>query len=295
MIASNLIFGQELITARVVDAKTEKPIDQVVISVEGDSLFTTTNHLGYFQLLVNPEDHLLIEKEGYLTSKIKIPSENKFLIKIEKSIPSNAIVISNEYEKGVALDGVKIGIWEYFDKPEELSLIVDYDTSKILYFKPDTSTYAIKHEHEYVEMKADRPARYMGSMHEMYGIIQRNLLFPTIARKKSTVGTLYVLFEVDITGQAQNFKVFNDIGDGCGDAAIEAIKQVPNLWIPAMVDGNAYDSRFAIPVSFGIQLDGKSVGKPKKTSKEPLPISKMLTAVEVFAVGVVQEKKEVMF
>ncbi|UJP64714.1 energy transducer TonB [Mongoliitalea daihaiensis] len=292
---ANLNFAQELIIARVVDAETAKPIDQVVVFIEGDTAATKTNHLGYFQLTVGPEDYLIIEKERYQTSKIKVPTESKFLIKLEKDKFSNTIIVSNEYEKGEAFDGYKIGVWEYFDKPEELSLVVDYDKGQILYFKSDSSSYPIKYGDTFVEMKVDRPARYMGSMHEMNSIIQRNLIFPTQARRKSTVGTLHILFEVDSTGQAQDFKVFNDIGDGCGEAAIDAIKQVPNLWVPAMVDGKAYSSRFAIPVTFAIQLDGKSVGRPKKTSKETLPISKTLTEIEVFAVGLIQERREVTF
>jgi hypothetical protein len=280
-------LSQKLITARVVDSETNQPIDKAVIFKEGDSLKTATNYLGYFQLAVDSSDYLIIEKDGYQTSKINIPPQNGFLIKIEPTKISNATEVLNEYEKGKILDGYKTGIWEYYDKPGEVALSVDYDNGQILFLKPDTSKYAIQFKkEEYMMMEVDRPARYIGSIRELYEIVNTNVRFPAQARRNSTVGSFHIIFEVDNTGQAHNFRAINDIGDGCGEAIIESLKLVPNLWLPALIDGKSYNSRFSIPITFKIELDGKQIGRPKKLKKENLPIAKSLSEIVVTAVGV---------
>lgn len=280
---------QKLITAKVVDSKTNQPIDKAVIFKVGDSLKTATNYLGYFQLAVDSTDQLIIEKEGYQTSKIKIPPQTSFLIKIEHTEISNATEVLNEYEKGSIFDGYKTGIWEYYDEPGEVALRVNYNNGEILFIKPDTSKYAIQFKEEYMMMEVNRPARYIGSIKEFHKIISFNVRYPVQARRNSTVGTFHVLFEVDTTGQAHNFQVINDIGNGCGDAILEALKLVPNLWIPALVDGKSYNSRFSIPITFKIEENGRQLGRPGKFKKENLPIAKSLSEVVVTAVGITRQ------
>lgn len=286
----NLSLCQKLITARVVDFDTNKPIDNVIILKEGDSLKTTTNYLGYFQLTIDSSDYLIIEKEGYETSKIKPPEQNSFSIKIKQTESKSAIAVINEYEKGELLNGYKTGIWEYYDEPGEVALQIDYDTKQILYLKPDTSKYAIQFGGKYKMMRVDQQPRYIGSIKELQKIIDSNVSYPPHARRNSTVGQFHVIFEVDSTGLANNFEILNDIGDGCGDEVLKALKLVPNFWIPANVGGRYFNSRFTIPVTFKIEIDGKPFGRPRKSKKEELPIAKKLPEIVITAAGVTKQK-----
>ena len=57
--------------------------------------------------------------------------------KKEKSIKE--IKVNTRFEKGIIRGGYKSGLWNYYDKPDELSLTIDYNTGHILYFKKDTT------------------------------------------------------------------------------------------------------------------------------------------------------------
>ena len=81
---------------------------------------------------------------------------------------------------------------------------------------------------------------------------------------------LQFLSQPDYRQQIQDFQVINDIGSGCGDAAIEALKQIPNSWIPALIDGTPYPTRFVMPFSFVIK---GSKTEESTTKKETLKIS----------------------
>ena len=277
---------QKLITAKVVDLETNSPIDQAEIIKVSDSIKTSTNHLGYFQITIDSSDYLIIAKEGYKTSKIKPPLANSFLIQIEKEAEINAVEVVNEYEKGQLVDGYKTGIWEYYDDPDEVALRIDYSKGKLLFIKEDTADYAIQMGDEYILRKVDQQARYLGSMKEFYSIIQYNAKYPRLAGKKSVIGAFHIIFEVDTTGQAKNFMAINDIGYGCGDEVIRSLKLVPNMWLPAKLNGKAYTTRFVLPVNFKIIKDGREVGRQKKSVKEPVPIAHSLSEIGISMVGI---------
>jgi len=194
--------------------------------------------------------------------------------------------VINDYEKGQIKDGFKVGIWEYYDHPGELSLKIDYNLRKVLFIKTDTAKYAIELEEGWSQTKVDTQPTYIGSMAEFYKIIRSNVRYPAQARRNSTEGNFHVTFEVDSYGQAFNFRAINDIGDNCGKEVIKALKLIPNLWIPAELNEKNYKSRFILPLSFRILKDGKYVGSPKKlNSKEELPMAKTLSEIVITAYG----------
>lgn len=198
----------------------------------------------------------------------------------------DATQVLNDYEKGQINDGFKVGIWEYYDLPGELSLKIDYDLRKVLFIKPDTTKYAIELEEGWSQTKVDSPPTFIGSISEFYNTITKILRYPTQARKNSTMGTVYVSFEVDKSGQASNFRVINDIGDGCGKEVIRTLKLMPNLWIPAKLNQKNYKSRFILPIAFRILKDGKQVESPQNIkSKENLPMAKILSEIVITTYG----------
>lgn len=66
------------------------------------------------------------------------------IIEKPKAPQSNVNIVDNQYERGKFKEGEKTGVWEYYDRPGELALKINYTTSQLLYLKPDTSWYAVK-------------------------------------------------------------------------------------------------------------------------------------------------------
>lgn len=77
---------QRTILGRVVDAITQKPIENATVMVSNSNLGTFSNRLGFFQLEINPELHkaLTIFHMGHAAATLSIPEQDKFLIPLEK-------------------------------------------------------------------------------------------------------------------------------------------------------------------------------------------------------------------
>jgi hypothetical protein len=281
-------LGQKNVIGRVLDFETRKPLKQAIVTIKGTTAGTTTNALGFFQLPADTTDDLIIESQGFETGQVKVPTQNNFQVYLKKAVHSEIIQVNNGYEKGTIQDGYKIGIWEYYDKPDELSLKVDYNTGQLVYITKDTTTrYAVEINGVWTQLELDVQPRYIGSMVEYYKLFGLYVRYPVKARRNSTVGIFYITFDVDTTGRADNFNIIDDIGDDCGEESIKALKLIPNFWTAASKDNVKYKSRFILPVRFKISLEGKDVGRQnkKKNTEVGLPIACKLTEVVVTAVG----------
>lgn len=73
-------FSQRLITGKIMDVNTKKPIENVDVTVFKGTEFATTNTHGYFQLTVLDEDSLLITHRDYKTGLLPIPEPDVFNI-----------------------------------------------------------------------------------------------------------------------------------------------------------------------------------------------------------------------
>lgn len=176
--------------------------------------------------------------------------------------------INKGYEKGL-MDGIyKIGLWQYYDSAGMLELEVDYDQGVLTYLEIDTSDFVIFKDGEWVTSKVDIPPRHIGSSVEFYNILNDHVNYPAQARYRDVVGKVYVVFDVDTTGRATNYRAVNDIGCECAYEFERVLKLIPNYWLVAENDGKKYKSRFIISCEFGIILDGKRLKERKRRSRK---------------------------
>jgi protein TonB len=281
-------YGQTVYTGRIVDRETEDPVRNASVRLLGDTMSTTSNFLGYFQVTGDTSNFLIIEKEGYVMSRAAIPAANPFLIKLAKASKENYQMVSSEYEKGQLVDGSRVGIWQYFDQPGELALKVDYSTGELLYIQADSSAYVIKKTDQYERYQVDIAPRFVGSMNTFYSTLMREVQYPLDARRQSIVGTIHILFEIDTVGLIDKYEIINDLEHGCAEAVMVALQKLPKVWVPASIGGKRYRARFAIPVTFTIIKDNYVIRPPRKRLKnrEPVPLAYMLEEIVVKAIGV---------
>ena len=87
---------------------------------------------------------------------------------------------------------------------------------------------------------------------ELVQFISRHLVYPEEAQAKNTEGTVYVSFVVDETGEVQNPALLMDIGDNCGEAALDVIAAMPR-WEPGSHLGQKVKVRFNMPIQFSLK------------------------------------------
>lgn len=80
--------------------------------------------------------------------------------------------------------------------------------------------------------------------------IAENLIYPEQALQERIEGEVIMQFIVEDTGELANIKVVrNEIGGGCGRAALELVKLMPN-WNPGRQRGRAVKVQFNLLVEF---------------------------------------------
>jgi hypothetical protein len=91
--ASFEVHSQQQITARILDSKTNLPVQDATVSVLDKETKTVSNYLGYFQLSVDTSDFIIFEKTFYETGMVKVSSNSRMTVLLKKRTEA-------EYEGG---------------------------------------------------------------------------------------------------------------------------------------------------------------------------------------------------
>ncbi|MDZ4716792.1 MAG: hypothetical protein SH819_15105 [Cytophagales bacterium] len=154
--------------------------------------------------------------------------------------------ISSLVERGDHQNGMRVGIWEYYDHPRELSLVVDYDQGKLLYVRPDTSHFYVRDGDRWSRSRLAVPCRFSGSL---TNLIDHYDLFrvPVPLRKEKKYFSVWLTFHVGPGGLATNPEVHDDPGYGVKEHLLELFEHAPNSWITGVgVDEKLVTSLMAI-------------------------------------------------
>lgn len=84
---------------------------------------------------------------------------------------------------------------------------------------------------------------------KMLKFVYSNLKFPTEAVKNGTEGRVILQWKVARDGSLEDIKILKDIGDGCGQAAVDIIKKMPK-WIPGKQRGRPVRVQYTFPIAF---------------------------------------------
>ncbi|MBN2414066.1 TonB family protein [candidate division KSB1 bacterium] len=85
-----------------------------------------------------------------------------------------------------------------------------------------------------------------------FAAVQKNLVYPEIARKAGIEGRVVVNIHIDENGNVTETEIMQSLGDnGCDESAINALKSVK--WEPAKQDGKPVSVWIGIPVVFKLK------------------------------------------
>ncbi|HKL16271.1 MAG TPA: energy transducer TonB [Balneolaceae bacterium] len=93
----------------------------------------------------------------------------------------------------------------------------------------------------------DEMPEMIGGMESLYGEIK----YPRAAVQAGIEGRVFIQFVVDKDGNVRDEKVLRDIGGGCGEAALEAVRGVN--FSPGKKNGVAVNVQYSMPVTFKLQ------------------------------------------
>jgi len=90
---------------------------------------------------------------------------------------------------------------------------------------------------------------YPGGDEARVKFITGNIKYPSEAKEKGIMGTVYVSFVVEKDGRVTEVKVIRGIGGGCDEEALRVVKMMPR-WKPGTQSGKAVRVQFNLPVKF---------------------------------------------
>jgi protein TonB len=108
---------------------------------------------------------------------------------------------------------------------------------------PPTATKEVEEEPE-VFVVVERMPELIGGLESL----QKNIVYPEIARLAGIEGRVMVSFVIDEKGNVLNPVVVRGIGGGCDEAAVNAVKKAK--FVPGMQRGMPVRVRFTLPITF---------------------------------------------
>lgn len=98
-------------------------------------------------------------------------------------------------------------------------------------------------------LHAEIMPEFPGGMAAWSKFLNKNLIYPSMARENGVQGRVTVSFVVEKNGQISALKVLSGIGAGCDEEAMRVIKKSP-LWKPGFQNGKAVRVAYVIPIVF---------------------------------------------
>lgn len=133
-------------------------------------------------------------------------------------------------------------------------------------FAQDTENQTAEKIYSVVEEKPRFPGCESGIMtveernqcaeKSMLNFIYSTIVYPDSARAHGTEGRVVLQFVVTKNGRVSDPRILKDIGDGCGDEALRALKLMQEeniIWKPGIKGGQQVSVQYTLPVKFKIK------------------------------------------
>lgn len=199
---------------------------------------------------------------GQATKKIKDKEthETYFVLKSDQTTKhgeykkygyKNDLLIKGYYKLGV-----KDSIWECYNTKGELILKYDYTKRELISYKPDDKQkpgkYTVINESS-TDTVLSSPPLFFGGDDLMFEELGQHVDYPAEAKENNRSGRVIVYFTVDKLGKVRNYHVKESLGYGMDEAVITGLKQLPNNWIPGLINGRPVDVEMAFPFMFSLE------------------------------------------
>lgn len=141
-------------------------------------------------------------------------------------------------------------------KPDEIvidkikDLNIDLNTTENIEIpQVEISSAPIVESIDKIEDFVDVQATFKGGMEAWYTYLNKNLKYPSQAKRIGIEGMVIVRFVVNTDGSIQDIELVRSIGGGCDEMAKQVIENSPN-WVPGKMSGRAVRSRMTMPIRF---------------------------------------------
>ena len=81
-------------------------------------------------------------------------------------------------------------------------------------------------------------------------MIYNDLVIPKSVKNGEVEGTVIIAFIVEGDGTTSDYRIVREIGGGCGDVALETVKNLQGRWKPGLQGGKPIRFQYILPIGF---------------------------------------------
>ena len=148
----------------------------------------------------------------------------------------------------------RIGVWNFYTYAGDLKLQYDYTDKRVVFVKAgsiDTSAkYNIINGTDTVKTLLERPPMFLEGDEWFSRPLFTGLRYPLDAKTANIQGKVLIAFTIDQNGNVSNFRVKKELGYGCDEEALNAVKRTTAQWLPGILNSKPVVVEYVIPISF---------------------------------------------
>ncbi len=164
--------------------------------------------------------------------QIQVPKIVKIAPDVKKTLEEKSIVNPNKK------------LAELFSKNDKDSLLAENDSlAKERESKEDKLS---------LKVLVDAVPSFPGGQEALYIFLQKNMVYPPLAKKSGIAGTVIVSFKIEANGNHNDAKIIAGIGAGCDDEVLRVIGLMPR-WNPGQRRGSNIAFLYNLPVQFALK------------------------------------------
>jgi protein TonB len=107
-------------------------------------------------------------------------------------------------------------------------------------------------EKTYEMFDIQKEPSFPGGLQEMYKWLNKNVVYPEMAKEAGISGQVVLTFVVGKDGSISDVNIVKDIGGGCGKSVKATVEKMPK-WSPGEANGHPVKVRYTLPFKFKLE------------------------------------------
>jgi hypothetical protein len=166
--------------------------------------------------------------------------------------------VKTPFEHGTLRAGKRTGLWEFFDAKGVVELRINYDSARIVYLQPDTARYLLRIDEQWQLVRPSRAPHPLGSRAGRVAELERNMHFPYQHLSKPLTGVVLISYIVEPDGHTSGHTLEQSLGMKYNDEVWRVLRDLPEMWIPALYQGHPTAAKFYLAVHFDTAYAGSA-------------------------------------
>lgn len=158
--------------------------------------------------------------------------------------------VQTKFEHGTLREGQRVGLWEFLDAKGGVELRINYDSGRIVFRQPDTARYLLRVGEQWQLVRPTRAPHPMGSRAGRAFELERNLHYPHRRLSRMQAGVVLISYIVGPDGHTSGHTLEQGLGLDYNEEVWQALRELPELWIPAVYLGQPTAAKFYLAVHF---------------------------------------------